>query len=101
MIKIMLACSAGMSTSLLVNKMIEAAKAKGIEAEIWAISESILKDEIANCDVLLLGPQVRYILPNAKKLAEPHGIPVEVIDMRYYGMCNGAKVLEQALNMKK
>ena len=35
MIKIMLACSAGMSTSLLVTKMQEAAKEKGVECEIW------------------------------------------------------------------
>lgn len=99
--KIMLACSAGMSTSLLVNKMVEAAKSQGVEAEIWAIPEQTLSSEISKCDVLLLGPQVRYILPNAKKIAEPYGIPVDVIDMRFYGMCNGAKVLEQALKMKK
>ena len=101
MIKIMLACSAGMSTSLLVNKMIEAAQSQGIEAEIWAIPEQTLSNEISKCDVLLLGPQVRYILSNAKKIAEPYGIPVDVIDMKFYGMCNGAKVLEQALKMKK
>lgn len=62
MIKIMLACSAGMSTSLLVTKMEDAAKENGIEAKIWAISEVNLKNEIENCDVLLLGPQVRYVL---------------------------------------
>ena len=62
MIKIMLACSAGMSTSLLVTKMQEAAKEKGVECEIWAISEVNLQSEIEKCDVLLLGPQVRYIL---------------------------------------
>ena len=33
--KILLACSSGMSTSLLVNKMKEAAQAEGIEAEIF------------------------------------------------------------------
>ena len=31
MLKILLICSAGMSTSLLVNKMIKAAEAKGLE----------------------------------------------------------------------
>ena len=46
MIKIMLACSAGMSTSLLVTKMENAAKEKGIEAEIWAISEVNLANEL-------------------------------------------------------
>ena len=100
MIKIMLACSAGMSTSLLVTKMQDAAKEKGIEAEIWAISEVNLANEIDKCDVLLLGPQVRYILSKAKTLAEPHGIPVEVINMMDYGRCNGKAVLERALELK-
>ena len=100
MIKIMLACSAGMSTSLLVTKMENAAQEKGIEAEIWAISEVNLANEITKCDVLLLGPQVRYILNKAKTLAEPHGIPVEVINMMDYGRCNGKAVLERALELK-
>ena len=101
MIKIMLACSAGMSTSLLVTKMQEGAKEKGVECEIWAISEVNLQNEITKCDVLLLGPQVRYILSKAKGLADPHGIPVEVINMMDYGRCNGKAVLERALELKK
>lgn len=32
---ILLACSAGMSTSLLVTKMEEAAKSRGIDVTIW------------------------------------------------------------------
>ena len=36
MIKIRLFCAAGMSTSLLVNKMKAAAKEKGLEADIEA-----------------------------------------------------------------
>lgn len=100
MVKIMLACSAGMSTSLLVSKMEVAAKDAGVEAEIWAISEVNLADEIAKCDVLLLGPQVRYVLSKAQKLAKPHGIPVEVINMMHYGRCDGKAVLQRALELK-
>ena len=99
--RIMLVCAAGMSTSLLVTKMQEAAKEKGVECEIWAISEVNLQSEIEKCDVLLLGPQVRYILSKAKDLAAPHGIPVEVINMMDYGRCNGKAVLERALELKK
>ena len=44
--KILLACSSGMSTSLLVNKMKEAAQAEGIEAEIWAVAQSEVDEEI-------------------------------------------------------
>ncbi|MDB8805450.1 MULTISPECIES: PTS sugar transporter subunit IIB [Romboutsia] len=99
MVKIMLACSAGMSTSLLVTKMEAAAKEKDIEAEIWAISEVNLDREIGNCDVLLLGPQVRYILGKATEMAKPHNVPVEVINMMHYGTCNGKAVLDRAMEL--
>lgn len=99
--RILLACNAGMSTSLLVSKMEASAKEQGIEVKIWAISESKLADNIADCDVLLLGPQVRYILNKAKDMAKPYDINVEVIDMRHYGMCNGKAVLQRALELCK
>ena len=97
MIKIMLACSAGMSTSLLVTKMEDAAKENGIEAKIWAISEVNLKNEIENCDVLLLGPQVRYVLGKATEMAKPYNIPVEGINMMDYGRWNGKAVVDRAV----
>lgn len=99
--RIMLACSAGMSTSLLVTKMEEAAKKAGLEVKIWAISEAKIADSITECDVLLLGPQVRFILNKAKDIAAPHNIPVEVIEMKHYGMCNGKAVLDRALELIK
>lgn len=100
MVKIMLACSAGMSTSLLVTRMEKAAAEKGIEAKIWAVSESQLTIEYAAdpADVILVGPQVRFRL-NAIKEQVKNAIPVDVIDMRTYGMMDGAKTLEQALKM--
>ena len=99
MIKIMLACSAGMSTSLLVTKMENAAKENDIEAQIWAIPEANIGAEVEKCDVLLLGPQVRYILGKATETAKPHNIPVEVINMMHYGMCNGKAVLDRAIEL--
>ena len=52
---ILLACSAGMSTSLLVKKMEEVAKLKGIEVNIWAVSQDKAMKEIEKADVLLIG----------------------------------------------
>ncbi|MGX9758303.1 PTS sugar transporter subunit IIB [Clostridioides difficile] len=101
MIKIMLACSAGMSTSLLVTKMESVAKESGIEAQIWAIPESNIQNEIEKCDVLLLGPQVRYVLSKAQEIAKPHNIPVEVINMMHYGTVNGKAVLDRAIELNK
>jgi len=99
MITIKLFCASGMSTSVLVNKMKEAAKAKGVEAEIIAFPESQMDRHLDSMDVALLGPQVAYTLGKAKKICEPKGIPVEVIPMVDYGMMNGAKVLDLALKL--
>ncbi len=99
--RIMLACSAGMSTSLLVNKMKEAAAADGIEAEIEAFSssEAEQKLESEHVDVLLLGPQVRFMQKQFEDLLEGKNTPVAVIDMADYGMMNGENVLKEALNL--
>lgn len=98
---ILLCCAAGMSTSLLVSKMEKAAKEKGIEAKIWAVSADSVKDHIDEANILLLGPQVKYLLGQMKKLGEQKGIPVDAINMIDYGMMNGEKVLEFAINLLK
>lgn len=102
MIKIALFCAAGMSTSMLVNKMRTAAEQKGIEVHIDAYPESSLNKKLEEgIDVALLGPQVRFKLNSAKAACEPKGVPVAVIDISDYGMMNGAKVLEDTLKLIK
>ncbi|MBQ6485894.1 MAG: PTS sugar transporter subunit IIB [Carnobacterium sp.] len=98
---IMLACAAGMSTSLLVKKMLEAAKNQGIDADIFAVSATEVDDNISTkpIDVVMLGPQVRFLKDDMTKKLEPKGIPVAVIDMADYGMMKGDKVLATALAM--
>lgn len=56
--KILLACSSGMSTSLLVTKMLEYAKSVGDEVEIWAVGQDEAKKEMEKADVVLIGPQM-------------------------------------------
>ncbi|WP_027634631.1 PTS sugar transporter subunit IIB [Clostridium hydrogeniformans] len=96
--RIMLVCSAGMSTSLLVTKMRKAAESKGIEVNINAVSEAEFKNHIDEVDVVLLGPQVRFILAKVKEQVQGK-IPVDVINTMDYGMMNGEKVLNHALTL--
>ena len=88
-----------MSTSLLVSKMQKAAEADGVEATIFATAASDADNalETKHPDVLMLGPQVRYLLGQFQKKAT--NIPVEVINMQDYGMMNGEKVLKRALEL--
>ncbi|MDA1476817.1 PTS sugar transporter subunit IIB [Bacillus changyiensis] len=93
---ILLACAAGMSTSLLVTKMEKSAEAQGKDHTIWAVSGDEVQQHLDKADVLLIGPQVRYLLPRLKKLGEAEGVPVDVINPVDYGTCNGAEVLKTA-----
>jgi len=98
---ILLCCSAGMSTSLLVTKMEQIAKEKGIDCRIWAVGNAEVEKHLDEADVLLLGPQVRFMLSKMKKIGEEKGIPVEAIDPRHYGLVNGEAVLNQAIELMK
>lgn len=93
--KILFICQAGMSTSLLVSKTLEAAKQKGVDIEITALPEAQAKNNLEGVSAILLGPQVRFLLGNIKKLVEGKGINVEVIDTVSYGRMDGNAVLKQ------
>ncbi|NLZ75663.1 MAG: PTS sugar transporter subunit IIB [Erysipelotrichia bacterium] len=92
--KILLCCAAGMSTSLLVQKMQSAAAAENFECEIEAVPFTINEPKILQADVVLLGPQVRFNLKSIKERYPDK--PAETIDMMAYGMCDGVKILKQA-----
>ncbi|WP_173436067.1 PTS sugar transporter subunit IIB [Selenomonas ruminantium] len=92
--KIILLCSAGMSTSMLVKKMKEAAAADNYACEIEAFPMSEAKAKASDADIIFLGPQVRF---SKDKVAEQcPGRPVEVIDMKLYGRMDGKGVIARA-----
>lgn len=96
---IYLVCNAGMSTSILVRKMQESAKAKNLEdVHVEAFSVEVLDERVDTADVILLGPQIRHMLGDVEKVVAGK-CPVEVIDMRDYGMIRGDKVLARALEL--
>ncbi|ELY2907660.1 PTS sugar transporter subunit IIB [Cronobacter dublinensis] len=99
MYKIMLCCSAGMSTSLLVRKMVDAAQERDlpVQIEAWGVAE--FDTQFPKYQVVLLGPQVKYMLPTLSQKAAAHGIPIQAIDMMDYGMQRGDKVLDYALSL--
>ncbi|MEB6641189.1 PTS sugar transporter subunit IIB [Aeromonas caviae] len=97
--KIMLCCSSGMSTSLLVKKMKEEAAKRGLKAEINAFGASEFDNQMPHYQVVLLGPQVKYMQAELAGRAAPHGVPVATIDMIDYGMQRGDKVLDHALSL--
>ncbi len=88
---IVLFCSAGMSTSVMVKKMQEAAKEQDYDCTVAAYSVSEATTYGPDADVVLLGPQIRFNLNKVRGLLP--GKIVEVIDMKAYGMMDGAAII--------
>ncbi len=95
--RIMFICSAGMSTSLLVTKVETAAKAKGIDVKVWAVSESEAKNFYDDVDVILLGPQVRFLKGKVVSAIAGKDVKVDVVETVSYGRMDGEAVLAQAM----
>lgn len=101
MLVIRLFCNQGMSTSLLVSKMREAAEKEGMEVDIAAFPANEMDDRVEGINCALLGPQVGYMKAKANQICGKHQVPVDVIPMRDYGMCNGESVLKFAVKLAK
>ncbi|ARX37971.1 PTS system cellobiose-specific transporter subunit IIB [Klebsiella pneumoniae] len=95
--KIFLCCAAGMSTSMVMNKMKQAAAAQGIAVDIIAVSMDDFDRTLPNYDCCLLGPQIKYKFEEFNKKAAAVGKRVAVIDSMDYGMMRGDKILAVAL----
>ena len=100
MTKILLLCSAGMSTSMVVKKMKEAAAKRNIDVEIEAVATARSYELLDSYDVFLLGPQVKFQKAEFQAKAKEKNKPLDVIDFKDYGTMNGDKILDFALNLK-
>jgi PTS system cellobiose-specific IIB component len=94
--KILVACALGMSTSLLVAKMKQAAAEKNIDADIQALPVAEGIQKVKEMDIVLLGPQVRFQRGKFEQAAAGK-TPIQVIDMAQYGMVDGEAILLTAL----
>lgn len=99
--RIVLVCSSGMSSSMLVEKMSQASTDRNIKTEISAIPASELIYHLEKTDVILIAPQVRYLEKKIIAQAKPYNIHVEVINQSAYGLLQGDKVLAQVNELIK
>ena len=91
-LKITLACNGGVSTSMLAKKLIEEGARKGYEIECDAHPVMGVEKYIPESDLVLVGPQVKYMV---KKLKEKFpDKTIEAIDIRDYGSMNAVNILK-------
>lgn len=90
--KILLACSAGMSTSLLEKAIKDYAASVGQSVDVIAKPSNEALADLANYDICLLGPQVKFMESTFKQHAGK--IPVVVIPGPIYATAKGKECFE-------
>lgn len=103
-IRVVLVCAAGMSSSLIEEKIRQAAAAAGKPMELRAVDATRMgfwDYERDRVDVILVAPQVRFKKRSILEKAEPLGIIVQDIDTVAYGMVDGEKIFGQVLDALK
>lgn len=91
--KILFICCAGMSSSLLVEKLKdylnEFKRKNPFSIEIEAIPLDRVNFSKMDCDLILLAPQIGYKLREFKiRVSNKLNIPIEIIPGRDYGLFN-------------
>ena len=99
MFNLMLICGVGMSTSLIVEKIKDAAEKRNQPINCWAVMQSAAPDNYQKADVILLGPHVAYYQKNLEEMSGENPIKIGVIDRMDYAMFDGDKILDQALKI--
>ena len=93
--KVMLVCNAGMSTGMLAKRIEEASQGT---MEDRAYGEAEYLNYVEGYDLILVGPQIRHLLPNIQAAVS---IPVRSIAPQHYGIMNGKAVYEDILKILK
>ena len=98
--RIILACAAGMSTSLLARNIDVLAKERGLDVTVEAMSTCALDEaQWRSADVVLIGPQMRHLLAGIEAQGAEYHVPVAAIPPQDYATANAQDVLEQAYTL--
>ena len=91
MLKILLVCVGGMSSSLVTNAMIKAGAKAGIEIDGHACGLGEYDNTInsKDWDGILVSPQVKFNFEPLKKVADEKGIPIVAIKPQAYTPMGG------------
>lgn len=87
---VMLVCTAGMSTSLVMNKIDKYAKENNIDIKLKAFPLQEYQEHVQEYDVILLGPQISY---KCEEIQKNVNIPVAVIDSLDYALGSAGNII--------
>lgn len=99
MVKILLVCDQGFSTSLMETALKKEAVKQGVEASIEAIGMAALPNHVSSADVVLLGPQVSYRMDEIAKKYPDQKNKVYLMNPSDFALLESEKIFNIALQI--
>ncbi|WDV47233.1 PTS sugar transporter subunit IIB [Clostridiaceae bacterium M8S5] len=101
--KVLMVCSGGMSSAIIVKAIKKEADSQGINLDINAVGTGVFEDTLKadNYDMALVAPQVKHRFKDFKEIADNLSVPIEVVVPMGYTPIGAPKVLKQILNTIK
>jgi PTS system cellobiose-specific IIB component len=98
---ILLACGSGASSGFLAQNMRKAAKKKGVEVTVKAVSDTQIEDYLKEIDILLIGPHLKHRFVEIESKVVPHGVIAMLVNQDSYAVLDGEAVLNEVLSHNK
>lgn len=95
----MLCCYAGMTTSILGNKLEEEAASRGLDLTVKVFPIAEAESAVDGMQAILLGPHVRFMQGEIAKAAGD--IPIYVIPPQDFGAMNTKSIVDNVLALVK
>lgn len=94
--RVLLVCSGGMSSAIVVKAIQDTARKQGLELFVKSIGTGEYEDEIRKgWDAALVAPQVRHRLAVFEKTAREFGVAIAVMSPQAYSPLGGPMALQE------
>jgi len=94
--KVLLVCSGGMSSAIVVKAIEKEAAKTGLAVTVKSVGSGDFADELKNgWEIVLIAPQVRHRLAFFQEAAEEYKVPTIVVPPRGYSPMGGAVILAE------
>ncbi len=94
MIRMILLCNAGLSSSFVVDRIKKEFQSKNIDAAITSSSFAGLKSLVDVVDIVLVAPQLKFMEREVGEFCDKNNKPYLLIDAAFYGMTEGVEIVE-------
>lgn len=98
---VLLICTAGITTGLLVKNVQQAADESNLELHVYSapaiVAEQIIQNQ--SVDALLIGPQSKYEVNRLRDFLNFKAVPFKLISQEDYETLDGEAVLQEVMQL--